>query len=123
MQSCGEELAESALVPERLAELFQHVAENLQAHAEWVGSESEAARAEYVAMLEVAADYRAISRAATHAGRHMRSLASLPAAPHDPARWDRTAWASWMRRKVELQRAFAQLLLERAEASERALNG
>ena len=123
MQSCGEELAESALVPERLAELFQHVAENLQAHAEWVGTESAAARGEHMAMLEVAADYRAIARAATHAARHMRSLLSLPAAPHDTARWDRTAWASWMRRKVELQRAFAQLLLEHADASERALGG
>ena len=123
MQSCGEELAESALVPERLAELFQHVAENLQAHAEWVGTESEAARAEHVAMLEVAADYRAIARAATHAARNMRRLVSLPAAPHDTARWDRTAWSRWMRRKVELQRAFAQLMLEHADASERALGG
>lgn len=122
MQSCGEELAESALVPERLAELFQHVADNLQAHAEWVGTESQAAASEHAGMLEVAADYRAIARAATHAARTMRGLGSLPAAPHDPARWDRAAWAAWMQRKVELQRAFAQLILEHADASERALN-
>ena len=122
MQSCGEELAESALVPERLAELFQHVAGNLETHAEWVGTESEAARREHVGMLEVAADYRAIARAATHAARTMRGLEGLPAAPHDPARWDRAAFAIWMQRKVELQRAFAQLLQEHADASERALH-
>jgi len=123
MQSCGEELAESALVPERLAELFAHVAENLDKHAEWVGTESEAARREHAGMLEVAADYRAIAHAATHAARTMRSLATLPAAPHDPARWDQSAFAAWMRRKVELQRAFAQLIQEHADASERALHG
>ncbi|HKO94623.1 MAG TPA: hypothetical protein VJU61_25890 [Polyangiaceae bacterium] len=121
MQTCGQELAQSALVPERLAELFQHVAENLQAHAEWVGTESDAARLEHAAMLEVAANYRAIARAATQAARSMRALETLPAAPHDLERWDRAAFNAWMQRKIELQRAFAQLILEHAAASERAL--
>jgi len=108
-------------VPQRLAALMLHVAQNLDAHADWVGNSSEAARLERAALLELATDYRAIAEAAERAVQHMRNAAGLAPAPHDPSRWDRAAFVAWMQRKIELQRGLAQLLLDHAQASEQAL--
>jgi hypothetical protein len=121
MKSCGAELAEDAVVPERLAALMSHVAENLLRHAGWVGSDTTAAAMEQRALARLAAEYQAIASAAVTASVTMRGLQGLEFAPHDPAKWDRNAFATWVRQKIELQRQFAQLLLEHAERSERAL--
>jgi hypothetical protein len=120
-QSCGAELAQSAVVPELIGELLLHVTTNLEAHAQWVGASSEAARREQTALREVAADYRAIAEAAARAVQHLRAAAGLASPPHDPGSWDRGAFASWMQRKIVLQRALAELLLEHARLSERGL--
>lgn len=120
-QSCGAELAQSAVVPELIGALMMHVTQNLEAHACWVGASSEAARLEQAALREVAADYRAIAEAAARAVQHMRAAAGLASPPHDPGSWDRASFVSWMQRKIELQRALAELLLEHARLSEHGL--
>lgn len=71
--ACGAELADASIVPERLAALMSHVAENLEAHARWVGVETPQAKAEHEGLA------------------------------------------------IELQRSFAELLLEHAEASVRVV--
>ena len=121
MSDCGKELSASAVVPDALAELFAHVSENLDAHAQWVGSATPAADREQQAMRSVAQHYRAIASAARATAATLRSLATLDPAPHDPSTWDRDSFRRWMTRKIELQRAFATQLLEHAEASERVL--
>lgn len=121
LESCGAELAEDAVVPEQLAKLMGHVAENMDAHARWVGTATPEAEQEHLWLLKAAEDYRGISRAALRAAATMRSMASLEAAPHDPARRDHAAFTEWMRKKLELQRAFAGLLLAHADVSERVL--
>ena len=123
MQSCGEELAESAIIPEKLAALMEHVAKNMVAHAEWVGVEGDACRAEHRALLDVAAGYRAIAASASKAATTMRALGELEPATHDPAAWDRAAFATWMQHKIALQTELAQLLLAHAAASKAALSG
>ena len=123
MQSCGAELAESAVIPEKLAALMEHVAKNMVAHAEWVGTDGDASRAEHAALLEVAAGYRAIAAAAAKAAVTMRALRDLEPASHDPSRWDRAAFAAWMTHKIELQTELARLLLTHAEQSKAALTG
>jgi hypothetical protein len=119
--SCGAELSEDAVVPEQLAALMSHVANNMDAHARWVGSSSEAARSEREALTRLATHYRRIAASAAQAARSMRGMHELDAAPHDPARFDRQAFERWMRTKVALQRNLARLLLEHAATSERAL--
>jgi len=121
MESCGAELAESAVVPEQLAQLMAHVAENLDAHAKWVGAETPPAAEEQRWMRKVAADYRGIAEAALRAVATMRAMRDLAPAPHDPSRRDPAAFVAWMQKKVELQRAFAKLLNDHAEESERVL--
>ncbi len=122
MSDCGKELSESAVVPALFAHLFAHVAENLDAHAAWVGGASPSAEREQQALRGVAEHYRAIAYAGHAAATFLRGLATLDPAPHDPTAWDRVAFSRWMTRKIELQRALAALLLEHAEASERALD-
>jgi len=119
--ACGAELGAAAIVPERLAALMSHVAENLEAHARWVGTETPQARAEHQGLSRLAGDYRAIAAAAQRTAATMHGLRALEPAPHDPTRWDRPRFLQWMQRKIELQRAFALLLLEHAETSERIL--
>lgn len=119
--TCGQELAASAEVPDAWRGLMSHVAINLEAHAAWVGDGTDAARAEQEAMRAVAAAYRDMAASAERAATLMRSLRDLAAAPHDPARFDRPAFVGWMRSKVELQRAFAQMLERHAAMSESAL--
>jgi hypothetical protein len=51
----------------------------------------------------------------------MRGMRDLKPAPHDPALWDRPEFMRWMRKKIDMQRAFAHLILEHAETSERIL--
>ena len=119
--TCGQELAADAAVPEALAALMGHVAENMDAHARWVGRATPDAAREHDALAQIASAYRAISDSAAGAAAWMRALGDLPAVAHDPARLDRVALASWMRRKIAMQRAFAALILEHAEMSEAAL--
>ena len=123
MESCGAELAESAIIPEKLAALMEHVAKNMVAHAEWVGTSGDPARAEHRALLDVAAAYRGIAQAASKAAATMRALHDLEPAPHDPSRWDRAAFVEWMQHKVALQTELARLLLAHAEQSKAALAG
>jgi len=120
--TCGMELAQNADVPEKLGALMSHVAQNLEAHARWVGTASEAAQREHDAMLAVAQGYRAMGSAGRDTAALMRSLASLPEAPHDPKKRDSAAFSAWMKAKIALQRELAAMLLEHAAMSERALD-
>lgn len=119
--TCGQELAASAEVPDAWRALMTHVALNLDAHAAWVGDATDAARQERDAMRAVAAAYRDLATSAERAATLMRALSGLAAAPHEPARFDRPAFEAWMRTKIALQRAFAQMLERHAAMSERAL--
>jgi hypothetical protein len=108
-------------MPEQVAVLFAHVAFNLREHAKWVGEASAEAAREQAALIAVADGYEAISAEAQRVCNFMRTLESLPAAPHDPAQQDRKSLAAWMRAKIVIQRHFARLLNEHADQSERAL--
>lgn len=120
--ACGLELSEAAGVPASLALLMDHVAENLTAHATWVGTASDSAAAENTALLQLAFEYRAIASAARQAASTMRGMAGLRAAPHDPERWDKATFAMWLERKVSLQTALGEVLLEHARAAQRHLD-
>jgi len=121
-QSCGEEIAASAEVPEAWRDLMRHVAINLDAHASWIGTASPEANAEHDGLRRVADAYRDMANAADRAVVVMRSMRALPAAPHDPAAFDGAAFASWMRDKIARQRALAALLERHAASSARALD-
>jgi hypothetical protein len=120
-QTCGQEMAVSAEVPLRWQALMDHVAGNMDAHATWVGTATPAAKQEHDALRRVATAYRAMAWAAGSAAQAMQAMKDLPPAPHDPAKRDGAAWASWMREKIRLQRELAALLERHAADSEHAL--
>lgn len=120
--ACGLELREAAGVPESLALLMDHIAENLTAHAAWVGTGSDVAAAEHTALTQLALEYRAIASAARQAASTMREMAGLHAAPHDPKRWDKAAFATWLERKISLQTTLGEVLIEHARAAQRHLD-
>ncbi|HEX3769452.1 MAG TPA: hypothetical protein VHV30_01250 [Polyangiaceae bacterium] len=119
--TCGHELAADAEVPDLLARLIAHVAENMVSHAKWVGESSPGGELEAQGLQRVADHYRAVAAAAGQAAAAMRAMQDTPAAPHDLARLDRAALAKWMRAKVVLQRKLAHVLLNHAERSEAVL--
>ncbi|HVV48852.1 MAG TPA: hypothetical protein VHG72_06125 [Polyangia bacterium] len=121
--TCGQEMAESAEVPLRWQALMDHVAANMEAHAASVGTGTPAAAREHAAIRAVAREYRAMAAAAGRAAQAMWAMRDLPAVPHDARKLDRAAQLRWMRRKIEMQRAFAALLARHAEDSEAALAG
>lgn len=121
--TCGQELAQSAEVPEKLGALMGHVADNMEAHARWVGAASAEAKREHDAMLAVAREYRNLSVSSARTAALMRSLHDLPGTPHDPAPLDQVALVAWMQAKIRMQREFAAVLLAHAEDSEYALAG
>jgi len=122
MESCGTELAEGAVVPELIAELLEHVSNNMVAHAEWVGTDTPDCAAENLALLRVAELYRSSAAAARCAADAMRSMQHLRPAPHDPSQWDSLAFSTWMTRKLELQTQLANLLLGHASQSRAVLD-
>jgi hypothetical protein len=120
-ETCGQELAEAAEVPELLGELWGHVATNLVDHAKWVGTATPEAATEHDSLTHIAREYRNIAAAAERAAAIMRSMAAHAPAPHDPSRVDRLAQARFMRRKIELQVRLAEMLVQHADASRSAL--
>ncbi|HYQ16324.1 MAG TPA: hypothetical protein VEQ58_11225 [Polyangiaceae bacterium] len=122
-ETCGQELARDADVPELLGELWEHVATNLVAHAKWVGTASADAAAEHDSLTQIAREYRDIAAAAGRAAAIMKSMHDFAPAPHDPQLLDRAGLARFIRRKIELQLRFADLLVRHAEASRSALVG
>lgn len=122
VDTCGQELAAGAVIPEQLGALFEHVAENLRDHAAWVGDATPEAKREQEAMLASAQRYQSLGAQARELAGSQRALAQLPAAAHDPRKLDRKKLASWMKTKIELQRKLASALLEHAEESQRVLD-
>jgi len=120
-QTCGQELAASAEVPQKWGALMEHVAGNMEWHAGWVGTGSPAAKREHDALLRVATDYRAMAAAAARAATAMTGMKDLEPVPHDRSKLDRAAQARWMRAKIKMQREFAALLVQHAEDSDKAL--
>jgi hypothetical protein len=119
--TCGAELAASAEVPEAWSRLMAHVAVNLESHAEWVGTDTDASRREHDGLLAVAAAYRDMAASATRAAEAMRALRELPPAPHEPGRFGRAAFEAWLRAKIGLQRDLAKMLTRHADVAESAL--
>lgn len=120
-QTCGEELAASAEVPQKWSALMEHVAGNMEWHAGWVGTGSPAAKREHDALIRIATEYRAIAAAGARAATAMTDMKGLEPVPHDRTKLDRAAQAQWMRAKIKMQREFSTLLLQHAEESEKAL--
>ena len=99
-ETCGQEMAASAEVPQKWQELMDHVATNMEWHATWVGIDSAAAKREHDALIRVVGEYRAMAATAGRAATAMKAMKDLAPIPHDPSKVDHAGQARWMRAKI-----------------------
>jgi hypothetical protein len=84
-QTCGQGLAQHAVLPDRIAELIASLAENLEVHMEALDLSDEEARTEHDAYSRLVAQHRRIAAQLTAVGREMADQEELPMGRHDEA--------------------------------------
>jgi hypothetical protein len=87
--TCGQMMAEKAVLPAKMAELVTAVAANAEAHAAFMLStepKSKEAAAEAEGLRKLAQIHRDLAIQFTKTSEAMKSAAAWPAAPHDMAK-------------------------------------
>jgi hypothetical protein len=120
-QTCGQGLAEHAVVPAALGRLSAAMAGNLEAHMHALDLNDPAARAEHDAYAALAARYRGLAAQLRETAAEMSGHADLPMGRHDPARLaaQRDAFAAL----IAAERELAAVLEERIARHEELLGG
>jgi hypothetical protein len=120
-QTCGRGLAEHSVLPERLAEVSEAMAENLRVHMQALELDDEPAREEHAVYLRLAEEQRqAAGRLRAIAGE-MAAARDLPMGRHDTQALTSPEVAAAFRRFVEAKQELAATLQEMAEEDERLL--
>jgi iron-sulfur cluster repair protein YtfE (RIC family) len=81
--TCGMGLAEHSVLPFKLAELTEAMADNLQAHLQALELEDEAARQEHGVYLRLTEEQRQAAARLRAIGQEMASARDLPMGRHD----------------------------------------
>jgi hypothetical protein len=84
-QTCGQGLAQHAVLPERIAELIAALAENLEVHMEALDLSDDEARIEHDAYSRLVAQHRQIAAQLAAVGQEMADQEELPMGRHDEA--------------------------------------
>jgi hypothetical protein len=84
-QTCGQGLAEHAVLPKRMADLIDSLAQNLETHMEALDLSDEDARTEHDAYSRLVAQHRQIAAQLEAVGREMAGHEELPMFRHDHA--------------------------------------
>jgi hypothetical protein len=81
--TCGKGLAEHSVLPAKLAELEDALAENLELHQKTLDLSDENARKEFDAYVKLARKHRSIGAQLREAARQMAGYRDLPMGRHD----------------------------------------
>ena len=119
--TCGQMMASKAVMPQKMSELLTNVADNLEAHAKWVGTKDKAAKAENDQLIKVAKEHRAIAASMKKTAETMQKGKDLAQAPHDMKTMD-PKMAEGMTRQIALEREMASLLQKDADDAEKHLS-
>ena len=120
-QTCGRGLAEHSVLPERLSEVIEAMAENLRVHMQALELDDEPAREEHAVYLRLAEEQRqAAGRLRAIAGE-MAAARDLPMGRHDTQALTSPEVADAFRRFVEAKQELAATLQGMAEEDERLL--
>jgi len=94
-KTCGQKIAEKAVLPTQLAVVMNAVAGTVESHAKWMtATKTKESAAEAKALTALAKEHRAAAASFTKIAAHMQAMAKLPGAPHDPALLDPTMAAA-----------------------------
>jgi hypothetical protein len=82
--TCGQGLAENAILPARLGDLIASIADVLDVHTEALDLEDERSQREHDVYLKLAAEQREVATRLRAIGDEMAGYRDLPMAKHDP---------------------------------------
>jgi len=87
-KTCGQMIAEKAVLPEAMSKLMLAITEMMEAHAKFMleGKPSREAKMEAKAVQSLAKQHRSQAAAFVKTAAAMKGLAELPGAPHDMAK-------------------------------------
>jgi hypothetical protein len=120
-QTCGRGLAEHSVLPERLAEVIEAMADNLRVHMAALELDDEPAREEHAVYLRLAEEQRqAAGRLRAIAGE-MAAARDLPMGRHDAQTLSSPEVADAVRHFVKAKRELAATLQGMAEEDQRML--
>lgn len=113
--TCGEGLAANAVLPRKLGELTDAVAQILELHMEALDLADEASRAEHVAYEQLARAHRRIAVALTRLSERMAGCRDLPMGRHDVAALSGPEPTEAFKKFVRLEQELDALLRKRLE--------
>jgi hypothetical protein len=120
-QTCGRGLADHSVVPARLAEVIEAMADNLRVHLQTLELDDEPAREEHAVYLRLTEEQRqAAGRLRAIAGE-MAAARDLPMGRHDPQALSSPEVADAFRHFVKAKQELLATLQGMAEQDERLL--
>ena len=83
-KTCGQMIAEKAVLPAKMAEVMQAVTDMMDAHAKYMlTNKDKDSKKEAAALQKLAKEHKALSASFKKTADGMKKLADLPGAPHD----------------------------------------
>jgi hypothetical protein len=120
-KTCGQIIAEKAVMPEKTAAFMTAAADMIDAHAAWMkahkGDKNAAKEAQSLAKLS--RSHRALAKSASAIATSMKGMATLPGAPHDMKLID-PKLAETMQNHARAARELAELLQKEAAEMEKS---
>jgi hypothetical protein len=120
-QTCGRGLAEHSVLPARLAEVTEAMADNLQAHMQALELDDEAARQEHAVYLRLAEEQRQAAGRLRAVAGEMAAARDLPMARHDTQTLTSPEVAHAFQHFVKARQELLALLEAMAEQDRRML--
>jgi hypothetical protein len=121
-RTCGTGLAEHSVLPAKMGELLDSVADNLELHMQALDLSDSNAKLEYEAYLELARDHREVAARLRATANHLAGYWDLPMARHDPHVMSAPKLLEAFQRLVKVQEELQTLLHMRLEADQKILN-
>ena len=121
-ETCGQGLAENAVLPKTLGEAIASMADVLEAHMPSLDLKDPDARPEYDAYASLVAQQRRIAEQLQAVADEMAGYADLPMGRHDPALMASRRVAEAFRQFVEAEKAALALLEQRVAGDDAMLS-
>jgi hypothetical protein len=122
-QTCGQWVADHAVLPAMLAEVTEALADNLQVHMKALDLDDEAARQEHAVYLRLAEEHRQAAARLRALGQDMAAPRDLPMGGHDEQALAAPDVAEAFQRFVGAKQELAALLQRMLEDDRRMLAG
>ena len=120
-QTCGQGLAEHAVLPAQLAEVTDAMADNLQVHMQALELDDEAARQEHAVYLRLAEEQRQAAGRLRAVAGEMAAARDLPMGRHDVQTMSSPEVADAFQRFVKARQELLAVLQRMAEQDQRML--